>query len=83
MATPAVAHAELSRLRRDIARIEGRLAEEDRLPDAVPPRVSEPVAGPREKPRGRLAFGIAPLDAALGGGLPLAALHEIDNIPPR
>ena len=77
MATPAVAHAELSRLRRDIARIEGRLAEEDRLPDAVPPRASEPVAEPQEKARGRLAFGIAPLDIALGGGLPLAALHEI------
>ena len=35
MATTAAAHAELSRLRRDIARIEGRLAEDDRLPDAV------------------------------------------------
>jgi protein ImuA len=77
MATPAAAHAELSRLRRDIARIEGRLAEEDRLPDAVPRRVPDAVAGPRGKTRGKLAFGIAPLDAALGGGLPLAALHEI------
>ncbi len=83
MTIPAVVHAELCRLRRDIARIEGRLAEEDRLPDAVfsPPdplvlrTAGEPRAG--GKSRGRLALGIAALDAVLDGGVPLAALTEI------
>jgi protein ImuA len=87
MATTAAAQAELCRLRRNIARIEGRLAEEDRLPDAVI-QGGDPLAGAaaihapagaqsREKLRGRLKLGIAHLDAVLGGGLPLAALHEI------
>jgi protein ImuA len=81
MAIPATAQAELSRLRRDIARIEGRLAEEDRLSDAVlPPPVAEGVATTSQahgKSLGRLTLGIASLDDVLGGGLPLAALTEI------
>src|SRR4051794_30375914 len=82
MAIPSTARAELSRLRRDIARIEGRLAEEDRLSDAV---LSQPVGDilaaaafpAHRKSLGRLALGIPSLDDFLGGGLPLAALTEI------
>lgn len=89
MATRAAARAKLSRLRRDIAEIEGRLAEEDRLgldpacsePDGCSPNPSSIVraatdlyAGER---RARLPLSVPALDAALGGGLPLAALHEI------
>src|SRR3954468_22866357 len=84
MAIPAAAQAELSRLRRDIARIEGRLAEEERLPEAVLSREPNtfPAAPQTElpkprKPRRPLKLGIPPLDAVLGGGLPLAALTEI------
>ncbi len=141
MALTSAAHAELCRLRRDIARMEGRPAEEGRLvwdatrtvcalsgvtggsvsgtQDAEPntsgaigavgaePNAAgmlgldgaasettavETTAGliaetaqettgplslaPRAR-RGRLKLGAARLDAALGGGLPLAALHDI------
>ena len=82
MAIFAAAHAELCRLRRDIARIEGRLADDDRLAEAA--LSSAPFSGDvaadermRRKSGGRLALGIAALDAVLGGGLPLAALTEI------
>ncbi len=89
MAIDAVAQAKLSRLRRDIAEIEGRLAEEDRLaldsPDDEPAgfivRASADLqAGGGRRRDGRrvqLPLGVSSLDAALGGGLPLAALHEI------
>jgi protein ImuA len=101
MALKATAQAELSRLRRDIARIEGRLADEDRLildAPAVAGAVYRPIVRPLSpvpsgtpatgeeggpfglRPRarrGRVRLGIACLDAALGGGLPLAALTEI------
>src|SRR5688572_26655377 len=86
MASIAVARAELCRLRRDIARIEGRFAAADRLvldsaaaPSGGKAAASDAaVAGlrPRER-RGRLSLGLARLDDALGGGLPLATLHEI------
>ncbi len=122
MATHVAAQAELCRLRQDIARLEGRLAEADRLVLDAPPVVggsgngpaakagatplssgersvglSRPGEGegslhrkaghpasdsaaaglrPRER-RGRLRLGVAALDRALGGGLPLATLHEI------
>lgn len=62
-----MARAELSRLRRTIAEIEGRLAEEDRLPDGVA----------KGGEGGRLPLRIPSLDGLLGGGLPLATLHEI------
>ncbi len=94
MASIAVARAELCRLRRDIARIEGRLAEADRmLLDNAPEGPGGAVRAdtgevridgrnrsqgfrPPEK-RGRLPLGFAALDRILGGGLPLATLHEI------
>jgi protein ImuA len=81
----AGAKAELSRLRRDIARIEGRLAEADRLvldvpapgrEAAVSPGESFGGPGPRER-QGRLPVGVSALDALIGGGLPLAALSDI------
>jgi len=81
MVISAMAQAELSRLRRNIARIEGRLAEEDRLPDPVIPQPEDmnPAGNPQRKRKffGRLPFGIPPLDDILGGGLPLSALTEI------
>ena len=103
MASKAAAQAELGRLRRDIARIEGRLPEADRLvldgaADAPPEGLSQAAClrpsanappsndiakpgvglrlGPRQK-RARLRLGASALDAILGGGLPLATLHEI------
>ncbi|MGH6925838.1 MAG: hypothetical protein ACRED5_19090, partial [Propylenella sp.] len=116
MARTAMAQAELSRLRRDIAKIEGRLADEERLildasgaahrfaseaPGATSGSASsasistsggasaggEFYANRREQNgplglrprarRGRLSLGVARLDAALGGGLPLATLSEV------
>lgn len=94
MASTAAARAELCRLRRDIARIEGRLAEADRMllgnaaegpGDAVRADTGDVRIDGRNCPqdfrppekRGRLRLGFAALDAILGGGLPLAALHEI------
>jgi protein ImuA len=107
MASTTATQAELCRLRRDIARIEGRLAEADRLVlDTARGDVSRMQRGEiREIPsdpgvslrsmqatkdppanaiwrrarerRGRLSLGVSALDAALGGGLPLATLHEI------
>jgi protein ImuA len=72
--------AELCRLRRDIARIEGRLAESDRLTIAEPTADGADAASANLRPRkrrGRLNLGIPPFDRLIGGGLPLAALHEI------
>ncbi len=74
---PAV-QAELSDLRRQIARIEGRLADEDRLEKTL---VSQHLAphrswGAKER-RGRLPLGVPGLDKLLGGGIPLGTLHEI------
>lgn len=82
MASAATAREVLCRLRRDIARIEGRLAEADRLAF-----VSEGLgaaagqAGGRAIPAvglaARFSLGLPALDAVLGGGLARAALHEI------
>jgi protein ImuA len=79
MASHLAAQTALSRLRRDIARIEGRLSGENRLVLDAAARLqssAEPGFKPREK-RGLLRLGVAALDAALGGGMPLASLHEI------
>ncbi len=78
MARPAVARETVCALRRQIASIEGRLA--DRL--AVPGEESAP-GGVVLRRHGLaaggslLATGVEGLDAALGGGLPKAALTEI------
>ena len=83
MAMVAAAHAELCRLRRDIARIEGRLAESGRLTvadlaaGAAEGATSEETALRARARRGRLNLGIPSFDRLLAGGLPLAALHEI------
>jgi protein ImuA len=86
MAKTALARPELLALRRDIARIEGRLADKLELPRAVsaaevsPPPDDETATLVR---RGGLAgppllpLGVAALDGPLGGGLPLDALTEI------
>jgi protein ImuA len=79
MAVTAEVRAELCRLRRDIARLEGRRAADDRL--VLDCAVSDGGAAacelqPREQ-RGRLCLGVPGLDDVLGGGLPLATLHEI------
>jgi protein ImuA len=80
MAIKAVAQAELCRLRRDIAAIEGRLPETEWLTFG-PMNASEEgeCAGKlqlRQQPS-RLDFGVFRLDALLRGGLPLSALTEI------
>jgi len=92
MASAATARAVLCRLRRDIARIEGRLAEADRLAFVSEDLgVSEGLGGSESAdaersdgpimPAGGLAarfsLGLPALDAVLGGGLARAALHEI------
>ncbi len=83
MAIDATARAKLCRLRRDIAEIEGRLAEDDRL--ALDPEEPGPAGGPAVRAAGnlkaqarrtRLPLGLPALDKALGGGLPLATLLE-------
>ncbi len=77
MAVNPAGRAELCRLRQNIARIEGRLLAGRERPalDSAFPRATEDL-GPRERPE-RLRLGIASLDALLGGGLPLATLHEV------
>ncbi len=84
MAMSAAAQAELCRLRREIAEIEGRFAEDDRL--ALDPVDVEPAGSlvvravsdlKARAGRARLPLGIPSLDGFLGGGLPLAALTEI------
>jgi len=92
MASAATAQGVLCRLRRDIARIEGRLAEADRLAFVSEDLgVSEGLGGSESAdaersggpimPAGGLAarfsLGLPALDAVLGGGLARAALHEI------
>ena len=77
MATFAAAHAKLCRLRRDIARIEGRLADDDRLAEtAFVGSVLGDVAAEermRRKSGRRLALGIAyrcrPRGRAASGGV--------------
>ena len=97
MAVNAAARGALPRLRRTIARLEGRLTDAERLvldsratlqgggeageergEAATAEAAAAAATGLRPRPRqGRLRLGIAALDAALGGGLPLAALHEV------
>jgi protein ImuA len=57
------ARAQVGRLRAAVARIE------DRLPGGPPDEVSRPLH--------TIPFGVAPVDAALGGGLAAGTLHEV------
>ncbi len=82
MATSAVAREAVSALRREIARIEGTLAE--RLEPAGAAGSASAGAGivlrrqgAADGMAGLLPTGASGLDAALGGGLPHAALVEI------
>jgi protein ImuA len=85
MIAHAAARAAIGRLRRDIARIEGRLADADRLVlDAPEADAAAPASDwrPRQR-RGCLRLGVEALDEKLGGGLPLATLHEIRTTESR
>ncbi len=76
MAKAAVARATVFALRRQIARIEGTL----------PERLEDPLAAAgagRRQGGGVLATGADGLDAALGGGLPKAALIEVHGAGTR
>jgi len=75
MATDAGAR-DLAALRHQIARIEGRLAERLEEPSSETGLVTR-YAGLVASPAPVLSTGVAGFDAALGGGLPLAALTEI------
>lgn len=79
MAANAVAREAVCTLRRKIASIEGRLAETLGAPDAAGAASGETVLrhGGRVAGAGKIATGVVRLDAALGGGLPRAALTEI------
>lgn len=84
MAANAAAQETICALRRDIARIEGRLAETldapvDAAGDAAVSRRNGLVVPGQEM----LAIGVERLDAALGGGLPHAALTEIHSSATR
>lgn len=89
MAVAIAAQAELSRLRQDIARMEGRLAEADRLvlglAHAPNGEAVEGAAPGLElgRRRGKLRLGFEALDRVLGGGLPLDALHDIRAVESR
>jgi hypothetical protein len=84
MATSALAQETVFALRRKIAKIEGRLAEhfgaveKDAAGEALLRR-----HGLVRRERGSLATGAERFDAALGGGLPEAALTEIHGLSTR
>jgi protein ImuA len=75
MASSAVARETVFALRREIARIEGTLPE--RLAAPGEETVLLRRHGRLLDPDGLLATGVPALDAALGGGIPKAALTEI------
>lgn len=83
MATSAVAHEAVCALRREIARIEGRLPERFMQPVSNAAAEAEADAATVLRHGGvpmrhaLLATGTGTLDDALGGGLPRAALTEI------
>ena len=85
MAESAVARGTVFALRREIARIEGRLAE--RL-EAERPLDASAKASLVLRRNGMVSLelletGAAAFDAALGGGIPLAALTEIHTLQTR
>lgn len=79
MATAAVAREAVFALRREIARIEGTLPERLELPARESGQEGLVLrrGGAAERAAGLLRTGSDGLDAALGGGLPLASLVEI------
>ena len=85
MATSAAAQESFFALRREIARIEGRLA--GRLEETAPLPQSGAVLvrrnGNSVAGEGLLATGAGAFDRALGGGLPQAALTEIQGAETR
>ncbi|MDG4885379.1 hypothetical protein [Mesorhizobium sp. WSM4884] len=86
MAMSAVARDTVFALRRQIAKIEGTLPE--RLEAPVPGATGSDVTIVRRglavaSPDAFLHTGIEGLDAALGGGLPKAALNEIHGLETR
>ncbi|MET3523221.1 MULTISPECIES: hypothetical protein [Mesorhizobium] len=90
MAMTAVARETVFALRRQIAKIEGTLPERLAAPAGASPddRDIADVTVVRRglavaAPDAFLRTGIAPLDAALGGGLPKAALSEIHGTETR
>lgn len=76
MAVQAVARETICALRRDIARIEGRLAERLKPPPDADITVLRRDASAFRKDD-LLPTGVEALDAALGGGIPRGALSEI------
>lgn len=81
MATNAVAREAVCALRREIAKIEGRLPDRFEAPLAPPTHDDGLLLRRSGLPSSAqvLATGAARFDAALGGGLPLAALTEIHS----
>lgn len=78
MATPALAQATILSLRREIARIEGSLADRlEELDSGIEDTVLLRRNGRLLARSGLLATGIPAMDAALNGGIPRAALTEI------
>ncbi len=76
--------AVLGRLRRDIARLEGRLADEARLELAPAKRVEcRPASGGEHVGDNVQPLGPRRLDAMLGGGLTLGDLHEVRTAETR
>ncbi|MGI6856881.1 ImuA family protein [Mesorhizobium sp. 1B3] len=87
MATSAVARETILSLRRTIAKIEGVLPERLETPAAAPMVAGvilrESGLAVKSKLSSTLRTGAEHLDAALGGGLPDAALTEIHGPDPR
>lgn len=79
MARTAMARETICALRREIARIEGTLPEPLAMPGGQGSDVLRHggMAARRAAAAGVLETGVARFDAALGGGVPLAALIEI------
>jgi protein ImuA len=77
MASSAVARETVFALRREIARIEGGLPERLAAPGEEGNAVLLRRNGRSPTGAGLLAIGVPALDAALGGGIPKAALTEI------
>ncbi len=71
----------LERLRDDIARLEGRLAEEARL--SLTPAEDPETEGQDPAPSRIQPLGVPRLDAMLGGGLATGSLHEIRSAETR